>query len=81
MTDRVTGRDIILGLLENMQEGLEPLLYTTLAPGLYDVYLHVDDYERLEGVLPLIIDEAKTALDKAIDDSNRNAKGRKWKLP
>lgn len=48
MPDRVTGRDIILGILENMQEGLEPLLYTTLAPGLYEVYLHVDDYALVD---------------------------------
>jgi hypothetical protein len=81
MTDRVTGRDIILGIIENMREGLEPLFYTTLAPGLYDVYLHADDYERLEGILPLVIDEARAALDKAIDDLNQSAKGKKWKLP
>jgi hypothetical protein len=80
MSARVTGRDIILGVLDNMQEGLEPLLYTTLAPGLFDVYLHSSDYERLAGILLLITDEAKTALDKAIDELNRAA-ARPWKLP
>jgi hypothetical protein len=79
MTDRVTGRDIILGVLENMKESQEPLLYTTVSPGLYDVYLHPDDFERLEGILPTIADEAKLALDEAVDKLERGnaAEGKK----
>jgi hypothetical protein len=71
MTDRVTGRDIILGILENMKASQEPLLYTTISPGLYDVYLHPDDFERLEGIFPTIADEAKLALDEAVDKLER----------
>jgi FHA domain len=73
MSDRVTGRDIILGLIENLQQNQEPLLYSTISPGLYDVYLHPDDYERLEGILSTIADEAKQALDKAIHEMERAA--------
>lgn len=81
MPDRITGREIILGILENMQEGQEPLLYTTLAPGLYDVYLHAADYERLQGVFAHVSGEARKALDETIDRLNREANGQRWKFP
>jgi len=81
MPDKVTGREIILGILENMQENFEPLLYTTLMPSLYDVYLHPAEYKRLAGVLPHIIEEARKALDETIDRMNREANGLKWKPP
>ena len=35
-----TAREIILEIIRNMREGLEPLHYTTLAPAIYHVYLH-----------------------------------------
>lgn len=81
MADRVTGREIILGILENMQEGMEPLLYTTLAPGLFDVYLHTSDYERLQGILPHVTEEARKALDEAIGRLNGGERRRRWTLP
>jgi hypothetical protein len=56
-----TGREIILEIVRNMREGLEPLQYSTLAPSVYNVYLHVDDLERLRGILPRIVDEARRA--------------------
>ena len=56
------GQDIITEIVRNMLEGIEPLQYTTLVPSLYHVYLHTDDYKRLEGILPRIIEEAKRAL-------------------
>ena len=43
-------REIILAIGDNMREGLEPLLTRTLAPSLYQVYLHADDHDRLRGV-------------------------------
>ena len=35
-----TAREIILEIVRNMREGLEPLHYSTLAPAIYHVYLH-----------------------------------------
>ncbi|HJZ98402.1 MAG TPA: hypothetical protein VKE70_17955, partial [Candidatus Solibacter sp.] len=58
-----TAREIILEIVRNMREGLEPLHYSTLAPAIYHVYLHSDDMDRLRGILPRVIDEAKRALD------------------
>ena len=47
-----TARDIILEIVRNMREGLEPLHYSTLPPAIYHVYLHPDDMERLRGIVP-----------------------------
>jgi hypothetical protein len=62
MNKRATGRDIILALVENMRESREPLLYNTIVPSHYDVYLHREDYERLSAVFTRIREEAKKAL-------------------
>ena len=59
----VTAREIILEIVRNMQEGLEPLHYSTLAPAVYHVYIHPADMDRLRGIVPRIVDEARRALD------------------
>jgi pSer/pThr/pTyr-binding forkhead associated (FHA) protein len=66
-----TGRDIIVEIVRNMREGLEPLHYSTLPPSVYHVYLHADDLERLRGIVPRIIDEARRALDTELESLNR----------
>jgi hypothetical protein len=75
-----TARDIILELVRNMREGLEPLQFSTLAPAVYHVYLHPDDYERLRGILPRIEDEARRALDEELAAQNRASVAQKLKL-
>ena len=45
-----TAREIILEIVRNMREGLEPLHYSTLPPSIFHVYLHPDDMERLRGI-------------------------------
>ncbi len=54
-----------------MREGLEPLHYSTLPPAIYHVYLHSEDMERLRGILPRIVDEARRALDTELESLNR----------
>ncbi len=66
MNTKATGRDIILAVLENMRESAEPLLYRTLVPSHYDIYLHTDDYTRLMGIFPGIREECIEALDKEL---------------
>src|SRR5579883_2306051 len=66
-----TAREIILEIVRNMREGLEPLHYSTLAPSIYHVYLHPEDMERLRGILPRIADEARRALDAELERLNR----------
>jgi len=63
-----------------MREGLEPLHYSTLAPAVYHVYLHPSDMERLRGILPRILDEARRALDAELETLNRVSLAEKLKL-
>jgi len=68
-----TAREIILEIVRNMKEGLEPLHYSTLPPAIYHVYLHPDDMERLRGIVPRIVDEARRALDAEVEQMNRGS--------
>lgn len=79
-THPATARDIIQELVRNMREGLEPLEYSTLAPAIYHVYLHTDDLERLRGLIPRIIEEARRALDSEVAVLNRTPWSAKLKL-
>ena len=65
-----TARDVILEIVRNMKEGLEPLHYSTLAPAVYHVYLHPDDMERLSAIVPRIIEESRRALDAEVEALN-----------
>lgn len=71
MEPRATGKDIILAVVENMQQSCEPLLYNTLVPSHYDVYLHRSDYERLSPVLSRIRDESVQALEAKLAELNK----------
>jgi pSer/pThr/pTyr-binding forkhead associated (FHA) protein len=75
-----TAREIILEIVRNMRDGLEPLHYSTLPPAIYHVYLHADDMERLRGILPRIVDEARRALDAEMEALNRASIAEKMKL-
>jgi hypothetical protein len=79
-TNPATARDIILEILRNMREGLEPLHYSTLPPSIFHVYLHPDDMERLRGILPRIVDEARRALDAELETLNRASLGERLKI-
>ena len=73
MDDKATGEQITLEIVRNMHESLEPLLFKVLAPSLYHVYLHEEDYVRLEGVFLDIIEDAKKALDGELKRLNNSA--------
>jgi hypothetical protein len=75
-----TARDVILEIVRNMKEGLEPLHYSTLPPAIYHVYLHPDDMERLRAIVPRIVDEAKRALDAEVEQMNRASLVERLKL-
>ena len=80
MDNPATAREIILEIVRNMREGLEPLHYSTLAPAIFHVYLHPSDMERLRGILPRIVDEARRALDAELEALNRVSLGERLKL-
>ena len=69
-----TARDVILEIVRNMKEGLEPLHYSVLPPAVYHVYLHPDDMERLRAIVPRIVEEARRALDAEVEALNGAAR-------
>ena len=71
--DRATGRDIVLAIGENMRQSLEPLVTKTIAPSLYQVYLHGDDHDRLRTLFGELESEAKTLLDAELARLNRGS--------
>src|SRR6185436_2166045 len=79
-TASASARDIIAEIVRNMREGLEPLQYTILAPAVYRVYLAAGDMERLRGILPRIVDEARRALDNEVALLNRDSLGKKLRI-
>lgn len=66
----LTARDVILEIVHNMREGVEPLLYSSLAPSVYFVHLHPDDFERLAPVATRIVEQASRALDEELARQN-----------
>lgn len=72
MEDFASGREIILEVLKNMRLQGEELLYSTIVPTSYEIYLHPDDYQRLEGVLPQVVAQAKRALTDELGRINRS---------
>lgn len=80
VTTPATARDIIVEIVRNMREGLEPLQYTILAPAIYRVYLHAEDFERLRGIMPRIVDEARRALESEVAILNRAPLAKKLRI-
>lgn len=67
---RRPARDLIEAVLENMRCNLEPLKYSTLAPSRYVVYLHPNEFARLEEVIPVLKDQTARALDEELQKLN-----------
>ena len=66
-------------LLMNMYQ----LPFTTLPPTIFHVYLHPDDYDRIEGIVPRIVAELQKALTeevKKINEGRAKASGMLAKL-
>jgi hypothetical protein len=79
-TSPATARDIILEIVRNMREGLEPLAFTTLPPAVYHVYLHPDDHARLRPILPRVEEEARQALEQELEALNHVSLAEKLKI-
>lgn len=75
---RRPARDLIAAVLENMRSNLEPLKYTTLAPGRYVVYLHPSEFARLEGIVPILREETIRALSEELSRMNAPSRLRRY---
>jgi hypothetical protein len=63
---RITGDDILLEIVRNLEEGLFPIRYTTLVPSVFRIYLNDKDFEPLRPALPFLVDEAKRVLNERL---------------
>jgi pSer/pThr/pTyr-binding forkhead associated (FHA) protein len=79
-TVRVTPEEIVNFILEEMEAGLCPTYYSNLVPSVYDVYLYIDDLERLRPLEQRMREEAVNALTEKLSALNRTADA-KLKLP
>lgn len=73
MSERVTPRDIIDAILENMEDSAEEIYFNYQVPGVYQVYLHPDDYRRLEGLFSEITKQAEFALEERLKKLNKTS--------
>ena len=69
-----SGRLIVTELLKEMEERLYPLLYRTLPPSAFHVYLHPDDYREVEAIASLIVVDAQQGLNARVDELNRRSR-------
>jgi hypothetical protein len=72
---RISGRIIIEQLVRNMELGQFEMGYSILAPCIFSLYLHPDDYTRLTGVFDLIRQDAKQALAARLGQWNAKPLG------
>jgi FHA domain len=67
---KISGRIIIEQLIRNMELGQFEMGYSILAPCIFSLYLHPDDYTRLTGVFELIREDARKALAGRLAELN-----------
>lgn len=72
---KISGRIIIEQLIRNMELGQFEMGYSILAPCIFSLYLHPDDYTRLTGVFDLIRQDAKKALNARLAQWNAKPLG------
>jgi hypothetical protein len=75
---RRPARDVINAVLENMRKNLEPLKYSTVVPSRYLVYLHPNEYARLEGIIEIVREQTIRALSEEIGARNRHSVLRRY---
>jgi hypothetical protein len=74
MTEHVrapSGRDIWKAVREELRLNLYELPYSTIAPTVYHVYLHPDDFQMVEGIVPRVVSELQQALTADVERINR----------
>ena len=66
-----TGLSIWKAMREELMLNLYPLPYTTLPPTIFYVYLHPDDFDRVEGIVPRLVAELQQALSDEVRKINQ----------
>jgi len=71
-----SGRDIWKAVREELLLNLYALPFSTLAPTVYHVYLHAEDFEAIEGVAAAVVEQTRQALTAEVERLNRGMNGR-----
>src|SRR5574342_554040 len=66
-----SGRRIWKAVRDELMLNLYPLPFSTLAPTVYHVYLHPDDFGTIEHVVPRIVAQIEQALTAEVEKVNR----------
>jgi pSer/pThr/pTyr-binding forkhead associated (FHA) protein len=66
-----TGLGIWNAMREELRLNLYPLPYTTLPPSIFHVYLHPEDFDRIEGIVPRLVAELQQALSDEVHRINQ----------
>lgn len=66
-----SGRKIWQAVREELVLNLYPLPFSTLAPTVYHVYLHPDDFGSIEGVVSKLVEQLRQALTTEVERINR----------
>ena len=77
---RITPEDIITLLVEEMEAGIAPSVYTNLVPSVFDIYLNAGDLDRLRPLERRMREEAIRALSSRIAELNK-AGGSRFSIP
>jgi hypothetical protein len=67
---KLTGQIIIDQLIRNMETGQFEMAYSVLLPCVFSLYLHPEDYSRLSGVMDLLKEDARRALNAKLQQMN-----------
>lgn len=65
-----SGRNIWKAVRDELLLNLYPLPFSTLAPTVFRVYLHPDDYEAIEAITARIVAQVQGALTAEVDKTN-----------
>jgi pSer/pThr/pTyr-binding forkhead associated (FHA) protein len=66
-----SGRQIWKAVRDELMLNLYPLPFSTLAPGVYHVYLHPEEFGAIEPIAPRIVAEVQRALTTEVDRINQ----------
>lgn len=65
-----SGRDIWQAIRDELTANLYALPFSRLAPSVYHVYLHPDDFDTIEGIVPRLVEDISKAVAKEIERLN-----------
>jgi hypothetical protein len=71
-----SGRDIWKAVREELALNLYALPFSTIAPTVYHVYLHPEDFDAIEGISATLTEQIRQALTEEVARLNRDMGGR-----